>query len=62
MNFFLAVVFFCSGPECYFWKAEQNYYSLEECQKSVVKFMNYLEAEKIQGMGQCLKVNTRNDI
>jgi len=62
MNFFIAVVFFCTGPDCYFWKAEQNYYSVEDCQQEVMKFMDYLETEKVQGMGQCLKISTRNNI
>jgi hypothetical protein len=62
MNLFIAVVFFCSGGECYFWKAPTNYYNKEECVRAVDNFSKLLEDKEIPSFGNCLLVNTRNDI
>jgi hypothetical protein len=62
MNLFIAVVFFCASGECYFWKAPTNYYSQEECVKAVDRFTTLLEDKEIPSFGNCLVVNTRNEI
>jgi hypothetical protein len=56
------VVFFCASGECYFWKAPTNYYSQAECAKAVDNFTALLEDKEIPSFGNCLVVNTRNDI
>ena len=62
MSFFIAIAFFCTGDDCYFWKSDVNFYSQEECTKAVVAFMDSTEAQGVQSVGQCLKINTKNNI
>jgi hypothetical protein len=62
MNLFIAVVFFCTGAECYFWKSPVNHYNKEECIAAIEKFASVLEQNGVVSFGQCLVVNTRNDI
>ena len=55
MNFFIAVVFFCAG-ECAFFKATENYYSIEKCQQKVQAVMKELESKGIESEGTCLRI------
>jgi hypothetical protein len=62
MNLFIAVVFFCSGGECYFWKAADNFFNEKECVQAINKFAKSLEEKEIPSFGSCLVVNTRNSV
>lgn len=62
MNLFIAVVFFCAGENCFFWKAPTNYYNKEDCIKATDNFAQLLEDKKIPSFSNCLVVNTRNEI
>ena len=43
MNLFIAVAFFCLENQCYFWKAKDNFYTVEEC---VVVLKAYMDSKE----------------
>lgn len=62
MKLFLAVVFFCVGDQCAFWKAETNFYTAEECTVEVQKAMKFFEDQNVAAFGTCLPISTKNNI
>lgn len=62
MKLFLAVVFFCVGEQCSFWKSENNYYNVEECAAEVRKAMQFFEDQGVINAGTCLPISTKNNI
>ena len=62
MKLFLAVVFFCVGDQCAFWKSETNFYSEKECTAEVAKAMQFFEEQNVAAFGTCLPINTKNNI
>jgi hypothetical protein len=61
MKLFIAVAFFCLGEECYFWKSSDNFYSAQECSKSLQEFISKFE-DTTPVFGNCLVVNLKNNI
>jgi hypothetical protein len=61
MKLFIAVAFFCLGEECYFWKAADNFYSIEQCGKALQEFIGKQD-EDLPIFGNCLVVNLRNNV
>ena len=62
MKLFIAVVFFCLGEECVFWKSHTNFYTQEECAKEIVTAVDTLEKQGVESMGTCLVVNLNQHI
>jgi hypothetical protein len=56
MKFFIAVVFFCVGEDCAFFKGDINYYSIEDCKKRVVQVTKELDSKGIKNEGVCLPI------
>jgi hypothetical protein len=56
MKFFIAVVFFCVGEDCAFFKSDVNYYSIEDCQRKVASVIKELDENGIQNEGVCLPI------
>jgi hypothetical protein len=56
MKFFIAVVFFCVGEDCAFFKSDVNYYSIEDCQRKVASVIKELDANGIKNEGVCLPI------
>jgi len=60
MKLFLAVIFFCSGGQCYFWKSPEMQYSHEECLKILQSAQQKLNKQGIENEGTCLPINIKN--
>jgi hypothetical protein len=58
MKFFIAVVFFCIGDECAFFKGDTNYYKLQDCQQKVASVVKELDSKGIMNEGVCLPIKT----
>jgi hypothetical protein len=56
MKFFIAVVFFCVGDDCAFFKGDINYYSIEDCKKRVIQVTKELDSNGIKNEGVCLPI------
>jgi hypothetical protein len=56
MKFFIAVVFFCVGDDCAFFKSDVNYYSIEDCKKRVIQVTKELDSNGIKNEGVCLPI------
>jgi hypothetical protein len=56
MKFFIAVVFFCVGEDCAFFKGDINYYSIEDCQRKVAAVIKELDENGIKNEGVCLPI------
>jgi hypothetical protein len=56
MKFFIAVVFFCVGDDCAFFKSDVNYYSIEDCQRKVASVIKELDSNGIKNEGVCLPI------
>lgn len=56
MNFFVAVVFFCVPGDCSFWKADQVFNSLKECEKVLTDALDVLETNSDMAAGACMKI------
>lgn len=62
MKLFIAVIFFCSGDQCAFWKSQDNFFNIEECTVEVAKAMQFFESQSAPAFGACLPINTKNNI
>ena len=62
MNFFLAVIFFCSNGQCYFWKSDELFYDKDKCQATLEAASKALEDQKIKNQGVCLPLTTKNNV
>jgi len=56
MNFFMAVVFFCTPGDCGFWKSDQIFDTKVECEKTLTEALDVLEANSEMAAGACLKI------
>jgi hypothetical protein len=62
MKLFLAVVFFCSNGQCYFWQSKDLYYDQQKCLEAVAAVLEGLEKNDVESEGTCLQINTRNNV
>lgn len=62
MKLFLAVLFFCTDGQCYFWKSTDLFYSEVKCVQSLEAASKELEAKGIPSQGSCMQINIRNNL
>jgi hypothetical protein len=56
MSIWVAVVFFCAGSECAFWKADELFTNKKECEVSLHKAMDSLERNGAETAGACMSI------
>ena len=57
MKFFIAIVFFCQGQDCAFWKGEKITYSQEECRTYLSQALEHFPPFPTL-VGTCIPVST----
>ena len=56
MSIWIAVVFFCAGSECAFWKAEELFKSKDRCENTLFAAMDKLESKGTEAAGACMNI------
>jgi hypothetical protein len=62
VKFFLAVIFFCNGEQCFFWKSSELFYKQEECLKVLKEASQALYQKGFENEGSCLQISTNKNI
>lgn len=62
MNLFLAVIFFCNGGNCYFWKSTELFYTEEKCIAALKLGSDELDSKGVPNNGTCLPINVGKNI
>ena len=56
MSIWIAIVFFCAGSECAFWKADELFNTKEQCEANLHKAMDTLERHGREAAGACMDI------
>lgn len=56
MSFWIAIVLFCVGGECSFWKSEKLFSTEAECAVTIKQALTYFEQQAEFGTGTCLRI------
>jgi len=56
MSFFIAVLFFCMGDQCVFYKEDEIFNDEKSCQKVVMERFKELQAQGVQSRGVCMEM------
>jgi len=56
MNFWVAVIFFCHGGECSFWKATDVYDTKTQCEGVLAGALDVFEPNTDAAAGGCLEI------
>jgi hypothetical protein len=59
MKLFIAIVFFCQGQDCAFWKGDKISYTQEECRAYLAQSLDHFPKFPIL-VGTCIPVSTNN--
>jgi hypothetical protein len=56
MSIWIAIVFFCAGQECAFWKADELFTNKKACEAAMQNAVDRLEANNVEAAGACMDI------
>lgn len=62
MSFFIGVLFFCMNGDCYFFKINDTFDKIEQCQAAVRQWDQYARKEGLETVYTCLPVDLKANI
>lgn len=62
MSFFIGVLFFCVNSDCYFFKINNTFDKIEQCQTAVREWNQYARKEGLDTAYTCLEVTLKPNV